>query len=556
MKTTNRFLILCLALTSNAVAVADDAGSVIFAKGDVSAERQPPVALAKGDTVLDDDEIVTGSNSRAQLLMIDGAKIAIRPDSRLRIEEYAYVPAATAGTVSANDDKTVMSLVKGGFRTITGAIGKEADDEYEVRTAVGVLGIRGTDYTAVFCNGDCTWVPGVPGTSPIADGLYLGVTDGTIVFRTSTRTIELTAGEYAFIPLDNPEPRRLDTAPSVLLDDNDLRFDNNRGSSPGKPDRGSQTTGFDATLGTRRAPDSSASGQGDGSASPGTDSEDSGEAPPRPTIGIDADGTPIDLTPGETPQPQRDPSIIAYGGGPLGGAAVPFTNTDDNDPSQVPIDANGDLLGFEAAFTTRTGGADNAVFDIGTAANVDTGSDVLTIMRWGRWSGGAASVTTVTDGTVQVDLGAESIHWIQSAEGTPPVMPIAGVANYTLVGGTSPTDNLGNVGVLGNATFQADFVNQLVDSTLTIDINGSAWNASGSGTIGAQLGLAPHLFQGLYNSVDVDGIGGGSGEFSGFFSDPGPTSDPSFPGGVGLSYSLTDAQGASTVSGTAAFGNP
>lgn len=556
MKLITRYLILSLALAANAVAVADDAGTVIFARGDVSAERQPPVALAKGDTVLDDDEVITGSNSRAQLLMIDGAKIALRPDSRLRIEEYAYTPAAAAGTVSANDDKTVMSLVKGGFRTITGAIGKEADDEYEVRTAVGVLGIRGTDYTAVFCNGDCTWVPGVPAASPIADGLYLGITDGTIVFRTSLRTIELTAGDYAFIPLDDPEPRRLDSAPSVLLDDNDLRFDDSQGSAPRKPDSGSPTTGFDATLGTRRAPESGAAGEDDGSANPGAGSDDDGEAPPRPTIGIDADGTPIDLTPGNTPQPQRDPSTIAYSGGPFGSTAVPLTNTDDNDPAQLPIDASGDLLGFEAAFTTRSGGADNAVFDIGTAANVDTGSDVLTIMRWGRWSGGSASVTTVTDGTVQVDLGADSVHWIQSAEGAPPVMPITGVANYTLIGGTSPTDNLGNVGVLGNATFQADFVSQLVNSTLSIDINGASWNAMGSGTIGAQLGLAAHLFRGFYNEVDVDGIAGGSGEFSGFFSDPGPTSDPAFPGGAGLSYSLTDAQGASTVSGTAAFGNP
>ena len=166
--------------------------------------------------------------------MIDGAKIAIRPDSRLRIEEYAYTPAAAGGTVSANDDKTVMNLVKGGFRTITGAIGKEADDEYEVRTAVGVLGIRGTDYTAVFCNGDCTWVPGVSAASPIADGLYLGVTDGTIVFRTSTRTIELTAGEYAFIPLDDPQPQRLDSAPLVLLDDNDLRAGREHGPQPAR----------------------------------------------------------------------------------------------------------------------------------------------------------------------------------------------------------------------------------------------------------------------------------------------------------------------------------
>ena len=49
---------------------------------------------------------------------------------------------------------------------------------------------------------------------------------------------------------------------------------------------------------------------------------------------------------------------------------------------------------------------------------------------------------------------------------------------------------------------------------------------------------------------------GKSGVFSGFFSEPGNTSDPNIPGGVGLTYSIQDAQGTTTVSGAAAFGNP
>ena len=207
-------------------AIADEAGSVIFAKGTVTAERQPPVALAKGDTVMTEDAIVTGAASRAQLLMLDGAKIAIRPDSRLVIEEFVYTdPAATSVSVSTSSDKSVMNLVKGGFRTITGAIGKDDPAAYEVRTAVGVLGIRGTDYSAVFCRGDCTWAPGVAPGATIEDGLYLGVVDGAIVFRSPVETIEVEAGEYAFIPLSSQRPEMLDTPPPVLLDDNDLRFD-------------------------------------------------------------------------------------------------------------------------------------------------------------------------------------------------------------------------------------------------------------------------------------------------------------------------------------------
>ena len=65
-------------------ALAAEAGSVLFARGDVPADSEPPVSLAKGDAVLDDDTIATGEASRAQLPMTDGAKIAIRPNSRLQ----------------------------------------------------------------------------------------------------------------------------------------------------------------------------------------------------------------------------------------------------------------------------------------------------------------------------------------------------------------------------------------------------------------------------------------------------------------------------------------
>ncbi len=174
----------CLALIPALVllgtAQAQDAGSVTFVSGDVSAERQPAVVLAKGAAVLASDAVITGAASRAQLLMVDGAKIALRPNSRIVIDEYVYAAAAAgsgAAVVSSSDDSSVVSLVKGGFRTITGAIGKENPSNYEVRTAVGVLGIRGTDFAVLFCRGDCGFAPGVSAGSPVPDGLYIMVTD-------------------------------------------------------------------------------------------------------------------------------------------------------------------------------------------------------------------------------------------------------------------------------------------------------------------------------------------------------------------------------------------
>ena len=177
-------------------------------------------------------------------------------------------------------------------------------------------------------------------------------------------------------------------------------------------------------------------------------------------------------------------------------------------------------------------------------------------MRWGRWSGGVANVNLGAGQIDVIDLGAQSLHWISGpAGGAPPVIPITGTASYSLIGNTSPTDNLGNVGILGSATFDANFTNMTVDSTLVIDINAMTWTAAGSGNMGAATGLPAHLFSGNY-LVTVGGSTGGTGVFSGFFSGPGATSDPAFPGGVGLTYSLQDMTGTTSVSGAVVFGNP
>jgi len=529
-----RTMILVCAFIPGLTAAAD-AGSVLFAKGDVTAERTPAVALAKGDAILDDDTISTGAASRTQLLMIDGAKIAIRPNSQLRIDEYSWSQDPSQANITTRDDKSVMSLVKGGFRTITGAIGRDSKEDYEVRTAVGVLGIRGTNFAVLLCSGDCG--------GSTEDGLYIGVTAGAIVFRNSAGEIVVEAGEFAFIPMSSRQPEMLTVPPAVLIDDADLRFDGSADDA---------RTGFDDKLGTRRSPET-------GSARTQDDESEDGTKPGTPEqaiIGTDPDGTPVDITPGESPPPVNG-RTISYSTGPLGRADTIFSGTLYNEPAQLRLDSGNNLEGFTGPYPSAIG-MDTADFGIGTASNVETGFDSVTVLRWGRWSGGVASGTLGSDGSdVSLDLGTQSLHWVSGPDMAPPVMPITGSASYTLVGATSPTDSLGNTGVLGSATFFADFTNLSVDSTLVIDIAGSNWSATGTGNIGSAAALPAHLFSGNY-SVAITGAitGTGNGVFSGFFSEPGTTSDPSYPGGVGLTYSLQDGQGITTVSGAAVFGDP
>lgn len=545
----------CALLTG--AAAADDAGSVVFARGTVTAERQPPVPLARGDMVQDNDTVATGDASRAQIKLTDGAKIAIRPNSRLRIDEYVFNGQETGDpdnpVISTSGDRSVATLIKGGFRTITGAIGKANEEDYEVRTPVGVLGIRGTDYSAVFCNADCNFVPGVNPNAPIEDGLYLGVTEGAIFFRNENADIDIQAGEYAFIPLADRVPVPLSAPPPVLLDDNDLRFDadgNLVGQEPraGEQDDGS-LTGFDNKLGTRREPDPSAVPADGSSADPAEDSS----IPAQPIEAIDADGTPVDITPGESPPPSGS-RTIAYSTGPLGRADTIFSGTYDNEPAFFRLNAGNELTGFSGPYPSAIGVA-VADIDINTSTIVESGFDSVTVMRWGRWSGGIATADPGGGPLDTIDLSAQSLHWISGPESGTPVMPITGTASYSLVGSTSPTDNLGNGGVLGNATFDADFTNLIVDSTLVIDINAQTWTAAGTGNIGAAALLPAHLFSGNY-LVTVGGTTGGSGVFSGFFSGPGPASDTAFPGAAGLTYSLQDQAGTTSVSGAAVFGNP
>jgi hypothetical protein len=118
---------------------------------------------------------------------------------------------------------------------------------------------------------------------------------------------------------------------------------------------------------------------------------------------------------------------------------------------------------------------------------------------------------------------------------------ITGSAEYSLVGNTDPTDDLGNRGVLGSASLFADFTNSVVDSNIQLGIADEVWTASGQGSI------TSNLFNGLYSTVTVNGSSGASGSFGGVFSD----STTGVPGAAGLSYQLNDSS--RTVSGVAIF---
>ena len=224
-------------------------------------------------------------------------------------------------------------------------------------------------------------------------------------------------------------------------------------------------------------------------------------------------------------------------------------------PGDYDLDNNFRLVAMPGIANTVT--ADSARYTIGGSAQVESAVSPLLMIRWGRWAGGMATVTNLADNsTYALDLGKGSLHWIESADGTPPAIPQFGSATYALMGATSPTDGAGHAGILNNASLTADFTHQTVGASLNVTINNVNISANGNGAIGANAGLAAHQFAGSITSGGIGATGTTpQGSFSGFFSAPGG-SPSAMPGGAGLTYTITDGHGGLTVDGAAAFRRP
>ncbi|EAR10454.1 FecR family protein [Reinekea blandensis] len=121
-----------------------EVGKVIIAKGETFAldEANGVRELQRRSDILPGDTLVTGDNSELHIRFQDNAVLALRANSRLKINEYH-------GSTAERDEKVLMELLSGGFRTITGTFGKSDSDAYQIRTPNASIGIRGTNYEAL-----------------------------------------------------------------------------------------------------------------------------------------------------------------------------------------------------------------------------------------------------------------------------------------------------------------------------------------------------------------------------------------------------------------------
>lgn len=140
--------LLLLSMNALPLLAAETAGQVGYVSGTLVAQRTDGTikVMAPRSQVVEGDVLVTSKDGYAQVKMNDGTTMTMRPESNLKIETYRFnkdVPQS---------DNAVFRLLKGGFRTVTGLIGKRGNpDAYKLRAATATIGIRGTDFTARLC---------------------------------------------------------------------------------------------------------------------------------------------------------------------------------------------------------------------------------------------------------------------------------------------------------------------------------------------------------------------------------------------------------------------
>jgi len=182
---------------------AEPAGTVTHLSGPLMVKKADGSvrALYINSAVEEGDVLITEKRTYARLKMRDNSDITLRPNTHFKVDLFAF------DKDRSGEDRSFYSLIKGGMRTITGLIGKRGDaDGYRVNTQTAVIGIRGTGYTATFCQQDC---------GGLSDGLYVEVFDGVIIVYNKVGSQIFNVGQFGYVSGPDGAPVLLPEKPEL-----------------------------------------------------------------------------------------------------------------------------------------------------------------------------------------------------------------------------------------------------------------------------------------------------------------------------------------------------
>jgi len=134
----NQLVVSVALLAVTTLALAGEAGRLVFAAGSVHVAGQP---ASTSHTVMEGDTIVTGANGHAHLKTIDNGYLIVRPGSHARVVAYHVDSQKPANT------RIKIELVQGVARSISGQAVQQSKENFRFNTPVAAIGVRGTDFT-------------------------------------------------------------------------------------------------------------------------------------------------------------------------------------------------------------------------------------------------------------------------------------------------------------------------------------------------------------------------------------------------------------------------
>lgn len=205
--------ITCLMLAPWTLAQAAGVASVTNLSGVLSVKLSDGSirVLSVKSEIMPGDILTTEKDTYARIKFSDGGEVTLRPNSQLKIDDYAYDEA------KPEKDSFLFSLVKGGLRTVTGLIGKRGNrDAYRMNTATATIGIRGTSFGVLFCNNDCGNIQTASGKTP-ENGIHVDVAEGAVEVKNDAGAMIFKAGEYGYTPSRNIAPQPVPKEQAVKL---------------------------------------------------------------------------------------------------------------------------------------------------------------------------------------------------------------------------------------------------------------------------------------------------------------------------------------------------
>jgi len=167
-KVPNIFLVAILMLVS--LPAIASSGRIIMMSGDVSVNGQP---MSKSHRVQSGDQITTGSSGRVNIIMPDKSVLDLQPNTKFKLERFSF------NNKAPKKSRSIMNLLSGGFRYISGLVGRSSHDNATIRLGTATAGIRGS-YAAFGFDGQNINVDVALGTMTMsfADGSTMTVNRG------------------------------------------------------------------------------------------------------------------------------------------------------------------------------------------------------------------------------------------------------------------------------------------------------------------------------------------------------------------------------------------